>query len=236
MVALVLNSKQFAQYHRKLAERFRPTILRGVRAGAARAIGELVYATRTAPPANPAGIGSGGAVNTGQFARSWKVIPLPDGAEILNTAPHSAVVEGGRRAGSKFPPKDQLIAWIKRKILARPPKARKSRPRRSAEEQRAAVEKKRLEAAIRRVGAKDPVLGPRRPAKAKKPPPRKKGVRRTYSRDEQAARLYFPIARAIARRGLIARKILTLPTMQARILDLVTREVGEQLSREMGKL
>lgn len=235
-MALVLNSRQFAQYHRKLADRFRPTILRGVRSGAARAIGELVHATRTAPAANPAGIGTGGAVNTGQFVRSWKVIPLPDGAEILNTAPHAPVVDGGRRPGSRFPPRDALIAWIKRKILAPPPKPPRKSKRGSAEDQRAAAEKKRLEAAIRRTGAKDPVLGPRRPTRAKKPPPRRKGVRRTYSRDEQAARLYFPIARAIARRGLIGRKILTSSTMKARILDIVTREVGDQLHREMGKL
>lgn len=187
-MALVLDSKQFAAYHARLAEQFRPTVLRGVRAGAARAVGYLVERTRTAPPANPAGIGSGGAVNTGNLARRWRKVDLPDGAALTNDAPYSPVVDGGRRAGSKFPPKAALIAWIMRKLLTSPAKGKGKR---------------------------------------------KGGT--SASRLQQAARLYYPIARAIARRGLIARRIVSAPEAQTEIMRMVTMEVGAELAREHGR-
>jgi hypothetical protein len=237
---LVLNSKQFAAYHARLADQLKPTILRGMRAGAARAVGYLVQRTREAPPANPSGVGTGGAVNTGNFARRWRVIPLPDGVALDNDAPYAPIVDGGRRPG-KFPPKAELIAWIKRRILVKPkPKRggggkRSSGPRGSAEQERAKADEKRLAADIARFARKDPMLGPRRPPKPKPPQKRQRGVRKSYTIDEQAARLYFPIARAIARRGLIGRKILTAPTAQDEILGMVTREVAAEIGRTMAK-
>lgn len=234
-MALVLDSKQFAAYHQRLADQFRPTVLRGVRAGAARAVGYLVERTRTAPPANPAGIGTGGAVNTGNLARRWRKIDLPDGAALVNDAPYSPVVDGGRRPG-RFPPKAALIAWIKRRLLTKPKtKKRKFGPRDSREAARAKAEKSQLDARIRRFGGKDPQYGPRRPPKERKPPRRGTGRRRTYSLDEQAARLYFPIARAIARRGLLPRRIMSAPEAKTEIMRMVTQEVGAELAREQGR-
>lgn len=234
---LVLNAKQFAAYHSRLAEQLKPTILRGMRAGAARAVGYLVQRTREAPPANPSGVGTGGAVNTGNFARRWRVTPLPDGVALVNDSPYGPVIEEGRRPG-KFPPKAELIAWIKRRLLVKPKPTgtkRSSGQRGRSEQDRAKAAEKRLAADIARVGRKDPMLGPRRPQKPAPPPKRRRGVRKVYSTDEQAARLYFPIARAIARRGLIGRKILTAPTAQDEILGMVTREVAVEIGRSMAK-
>lgn len=234
-MALVLNSAQFANFHKRLAERFKPAVMRGVRSGAARAIPYLVQRTRTAPPANPGGVGSGGAVDTGALVQSWRVIAAPDGASIVNMAAHGANVEYGRKSGSKFPPRAPLIAWIKRKLLAKPKvKKRRFGPRNTKEQDREIADRRRLENAIRRVGAKDPQYGPRRP----KPDGRRKGDgrgKRTISADDQAARLYFPIARAIARRGLIARKLLTAPEAGEEILKLVTWEVTNELNRETSR-
>lgn len=231
---MVLDAAQFARYHERLAQNFRPAVLRGMRAGAARAIDLLVSRTRNAPAANPAGKGTGGAVNTGNFARRWRRIPMSNGVALVNDAPYGPIVDGGRRPG-KFPPRDPLIAWIKRKLLTKPKvKKRRFGPRPTDDERRKAAEKKRLDAAIRRVirggdGGKRKGPPPARP----EPDRRRRG--RTPSIDDQAARLYFPIARAIARRGLIARKILSAPEAQREILDMVTRGVVDELAREMGR-
>jgi hypothetical protein len=231
-VPLVLNTAQFADFHKRLAERFRPAVIRGIMAGAARAIPYLVDRTRTAPPANPGGVGSGGAVNTGALVRGWRVLAASDGASIVNVAAHAVNVEEGRRRGSKFPPRDPLIAWIKRKLLTKPKKKpRRFAPRSNREAEREARDRRRLEAAIRRVGAKDPKYGPRQ----QKPDSRRARVRRKLSTDEQAARLYFPIARAIARRGLIARKLITAPEAGAEILRLVSAAVVAELEKETAR-
>lgn len=175
-MALVLSSKEFAAYHARLAAQLRPTIIRGVHSGAARAVGFLVQRTRAAPPANPGGVGSGGAVNTGGFIRRWKSVRLPDGAELVNDSPYAGIVDPdaqyGRRPGSKFPPKDALIAWIKRRLS--------------------------VSQAV-------------------------------------AERLYFPIARAIARRGLLGRRILHDPEAKRAILDYVRADVRRELDKELAK-
>lgn len=230
-MALVLDSKQFAMYHARLAERFKPTLLRGVRAGAARAVSYLVDRTRTAPPANPSGIGEGGAVNTGNLVRRWRFVATPEGADLFNNAPYSPVVDGGRRPG-KFPPRDALIPWIMRRILTtRSPERRSNRPRRGqrvqSEKTRSEADRRRLQADILRV-ARGEQYGPKRPPDARR-------RSRTASLEDQAARLYFPIARSIARRGLLARRILTGAEARAHILDLVKRETLEQVNREFSQ-
>lgn len=226
-MALVLNSAQFAAYHQHLVDRFRPAVLRGVHAGAQRAIGYLVARTRTAPPANPAGKGSGGAVDTGAFVRGWRVLRNADGATLVNATAHGPFVEHGRRPGSMMPPRDPLIAWIKRKLLAKPKAPRKkSKPRTKSDAERMRSDQERTQRAVRAIAN-----GPRE-SKAKKPGRAKLGP----SADEQAARLYFPIARAIARRGLKGRKILDADEPRAEILRMVEREVVAELNRAMKNL
>lgn len=235
-MALVLSSKEFAAYHARLAAQLRPTIIRGVHSGAARAVGFLVQRTRAAPPANPGGVGSGGAVNTGGFIRRWKAVRLPDGAELVNDSPYAGIVDPdaqyGRRPGSKFPPKDALIAWIKRRLLARPPqKRRRAAPRTNADRERDAAQKSR----DKRIGA---FLRDHEPPKDRKPTAGAGGGgkrRAGPSADQLAARLYFPIARAIARRGLLGRRILHDPEAKRAILDYVRADVRRELDKELAK-
>lgn len=236
-MALVLSSKEFAAYHKRLADQLRPTIIRGVHSGAARAVGYLVQRTRAAPPANPGGVGTGGAVNTGGFIRRWKSVRLPDGAELVNDSPYAGIVDPdaqyGRRPGSKFPPKDALIAWIKRRLLARPPaKRRRSSPRTGGDRDRDAAQK------IRDKKIRD-FLRDHEGPKERKPAPAagSGGGRRGAgpSADQIAARLYFPIARAIARRGLLGRRILHDPEAKRAILDHVRADVRKELEKELAK-
>jgi hypothetical protein len=236
-MALVLNSREFAAYHARIAAQFRPAVMRGVHSGASRAVAYLVQRTRSAPPANPAGIGSGGAVNTGAFARRWKAIRLPDGAELVNDSPYAGIVdpEGqyGRRPGSKLPPKAPLIAWIKRRLLTTSkPVRRKQKPRGTADQQREASDRARTQKAIGEF-TKTPRYGPRRPERYG--PERKPKRGRVKSIDDQAARLYFPIARAIARRGLLGRKILHDHSAKSEIIDFVRIDVRKELEIELSR-
>lgn len=116
MTLLRLNSQEFARYHQQLADRFRPALVRGAHSGAARCVAYLVQRTREAPPANPAGVGEGGAVNTGNLLRGWRWKPLDDGAIVHNLQGYSPIVELGRRAGSKMPPLAAIVPWIRRRL------------------------------------------------------------------------------------------------------------------------
>lgn len=244
-VALILNSAEFARYHQRLADRFRPAIVRGVHSGAARAVGYLVQKTREAPPANPAGIGSGGAVNTGAFARGWRALRNPDGAELVQVMPYGPIVDRGRRPGSKFPPRDALIAWILRRLLTRPTqKRRQFGPRPTDEQQRAAADKARREKAVRGFNAETARRNREDRERDRAHPPKERerkddrrpggGGRRGRAMDRaaEAARLYFPIARAIARRGLRGRQILSKPEHRRDIIDFVRADVARELERE----
>lgn len=232
MAVLRMNSKEFAQYHRRLANQFKPTLLRGIRSGAQRAVAYLVEQTRLAPPANPAGIGSGGAVNTGAFIREWRSMPTSDGAVVINRKPYGPIIDGGRRPGAKMPPKQAIVEWIKRRLLTSKPKKKtgKAGPRTITDKQRELADRKRLEQQKRRLldGEKH---GP-------KPPPQygpKQKSKASLALDKQADRLSWVIRRAIARRGLIGRKILTGDTSQRAIRDMVRKEMIHEIDRELAK-
>lgn len=172
MTVLRMNAQEFARYHRRLAEQFKPTLLKGIRSGAQRAIAYLQTQTRLAPPANPKGIGTGGAVNTGRFLGGWRSKAIPEGAVITNDRPYGPIVERGRRQGAKMPPAADIIAWIQRRLG-------KSR--------------------------------------------------------EEAIALRFVISRAISRRGLLGRFIMTSNTAQAEIAKLVQAEMAHELEHAQGE-
>ena len=88
----------------------------GAYVAAMRGIDMMHRETRSAPPANPAGKGSGGAVNTGAFLHRWKAARLADGARTYNSSPYGPIIEHGRRKGSSMPPKQAIIAWIMRRL------------------------------------------------------------------------------------------------------------------------
>jgi hypothetical protein len=169
MAVLRMDPKQFALYQHKLAQRFTPILLRGVQAGAQRVVALMIERTTSAPPANPAGIGGGGAVNTGDFRRRWRARPLPDGAVVTNDHPASPTIEHGRRPG-KRPPRDPIAQWARRRL----------------------------------------------------------GLSET-----EAMSVAFLVARAIGRRGLIGRKIMTAPEAQTRIEWLIRNEIIHEINLEL---
>jgi len=171
MAVLRMDARQFARYQHRLAKNFRRVLLRGVHAGAQRAVAYMVERTRTAPPANPGGVGEGGAVNTGDFVRRWRMRALPDGAVVTNDDPKGPHIEHGRRPG-KMPPIAAIAAW-----------------------------------AFRRLGLSV----------------------------EEAKRAAYPMALAIARRGLLPRQIMTSQDAQDRILYLVREEMIHEIDRELSR-
>lgn len=115
MASTKITTKQFAEYMGKLGASWRPAMLRGTLAGAARTIPWLMQRTALAPPASPRG--TPGAVNLGLYKAAWRSAPLPNGARVFNTQPYSSIIERGRRpshvgrSGIR-----NLEGWARRKL------------------------------------------------------------------------------------------------------------------------
>lgn len=56
-------------------------------------------------------------VDRGTYLRSWAVYDIPNGARVYSKAPYAAVIESGRRPGSRMPPVDVIARWVRRKGL-----------------------------------------------------------------------------------------------------------------------
>jgi len=67
------------------------------------------------------------AVDRGVYRRGWRYRSLDDGAELVNTAAHSANVEAGRRKGARMPPVESIQGWVHRKGLVAKGRNRKGR-------------------------------------------------------------------------------------------------------------
>lgn len=113
---VTMNPAQWAKYMVGLGPKLLPAAERGLYAGALRALPKLQLWTRTAQAANPTNTGQGGAVNTGAFLRGWKARAIAGGAEVRNDAPYSGVVEYGRRAGARAPPRAEIARWVQRRM------------------------------------------------------------------------------------------------------------------------
>jgi predicted CopG family antitoxin len=114
-----IDAKDYSAYLRNIATAEIPkAIERGCLSGALRCIPIVQRSTETAPPANPAGKGVGGAFNYGDYKRAWKATPTKGGAAVFNDRLYAAVIEEGRRAGAKMPPSDpDVIAhWVQRHL------------------------------------------------------------------------------------------------------------------------
>lgn len=116
MATLRFDLRNYPRYLELAGPRLVQAGKRAILSAALRAVALMQRRTDLAPPANPAGIGSGGAVNTGHFRRAWKATPAPDGAYLFNDAPYAGVVEFGRRAGSRMPPRDVIAHWAQRRL------------------------------------------------------------------------------------------------------------------------
>jgi hypothetical protein len=114
-ITLNLTVEQFARHHGRLATQLLPAVHRGLRSGIMRALVMLQRKTREAGPAGPV-LSTGGAVDTGSFLRGWKTRPTPTGGVLENVAPHSAVVEEGRRPNRRAPPSQVMYEWARRRL------------------------------------------------------------------------------------------------------------------------
>lgn len=56
------------------------------------------------------------AFDTGNMTRSWRADVEAQTIRLVNTAPYGPAVTGGRRAGSRMPPPQALVAWVRRKL------------------------------------------------------------------------------------------------------------------------
>ncbi len=121
---LILTPKQFAEQAKKLGPNFVKAARKGALAGAYRAIPIIHKAVGAAPPANPAGIGVGGAVNTGHYKRAWKAERTAEGARVYNQASYASIIESGRRPG-KMPPIETIVRWAMRRMSITEKKARR---------------------------------------------------------------------------------------------------------------
>lgn len=113
---VAMSMSQWAKYLFRLKDNAYKAARRGARSGALRAIPTLHTATSEAPPANPMGVGEGGAVNTGRFKRSWKWSLIPHGAMVFNNAPYAPPVEYGRNPSGQFPPIKAIAQWAQRRL------------------------------------------------------------------------------------------------------------------------
>ena len=165
---MTMSTIEYERYIKSLKSDMIPAALRGVKSGALRCLPILHKYTRMAPPANPQRKGTGGAVNTGQYLRSWKTGSITYGVRVFNDASYASVIEVGRRKRSKFPPQKPIAKWAQRRLGL------------SVEESEAAA---------------------------------------------------FAIARAIAQRGLIGRKVMAraFPEMERAVLDDMMHEVDAVL-------
>lgn len=113
---LKIDIKDYPGFYKKLGPRMLVAAKRGALRGGMRAVTTLHKATRDAGPANPQGVGTGGAFNTGEFNRAWKAEGTDYGARVYNDRPYAGVIEGGRRPGSRFPPMKLVARWAQRRL------------------------------------------------------------------------------------------------------------------------
>ena len=116
MTTMVVTFPEWTRWLKRLGKRYMPAVQRGLLSGAARSLVLLQNRTRDARPANPMRKGEGGAVNTGQYLRSWRTERVPGGVRVWNSAPYAPIVEFGRRKGAKMPPVAEMEIWARRRL------------------------------------------------------------------------------------------------------------------------
>ncbi len=113
MAVLKLNPAQYANWIDRMAADFPHVMSAAAVSGAMSCVPVMHKATDESPP--PSGEGGNGAFFIGTYKRAWKAGHHPEGAWIYNGMPYAAVIEHGRRPGSRMPPWRALVAWCKRK-------------------------------------------------------------------------------------------------------------------------
>jgi hypothetical protein len=172
-MAIRVDPSKLGHLEAQLQHRLVAIKSRAALSAAQRSVALMQQRTRQAPPANPSGIGQGGAVNTGNYLRRWRAMRQANGASVYNPTPYAGVIELGRRPGSRMPPVGIIARWIQR----------------------------RLSVSI-----------------------------------EVARQSAFIIARAIAERGLLGRRVMTHPTALRKMAKFFQDEFTKELDRELMKL
>ena len=116
MAGVVITPRDWERYIARLGKQYIPAAKRGILSGALHSIPIMHRRTQEAPPANPNGKGTGGAVNYRNYLRSWKAERIDNGATIYNEAPYAGIIEDGRRPGAKAPPREAIARWVQRKL------------------------------------------------------------------------------------------------------------------------
>ncbi len=108
---------------RRLGDKAEVAVNKAATSLSMRALAIVQDAVRTAPPANPSGKGSGGAVNTGRYLSAWEAAPKQQSGSFgvliqapNSRAPYAAVIEYGRRPGSRPPPVEPIARWAQRRL------------------------------------------------------------------------------------------------------------------------
>lgn len=111
-----ISIKHLPKQLRDMASAAGPAMKRGLLSGAMRCIPLLQNRVRNAPPANPSGLGTGGAVDTGAYLQAMTARATPSGAIITNKRKYAAVIDDGRRVGARPPPRRVLEKWVMRRL------------------------------------------------------------------------------------------------------------------------
>lgn len=126
-VTVKVDVRDLGKLMEKRAKAFPAALRKGLLAGVMRSLPIIQQAVREAPPANPQGIGSGGAVNTGNYLQAWRAEATSHGARLTNLAsPYNAIIEHGRRAGSKAPRTNMIAIWAQRRLGLSPEEAKRA--------------------------------------------------------------------------------------------------------------
>ncbi len=117
MSRVKISMRQFSAYTSQLGSKFDAAIKLGLQSARARAVPVMVQATAEAPPANPQGVGTGGAFNNGYYSARWQSELIGEnGVRVFNDAPYAGIIEDGRRPNSRFPPRGPIARWAQRRL------------------------------------------------------------------------------------------------------------------------
>lgn len=105
MTIVRIDLDQLSATYSKLGPRMVDALKRGAMRGAHHAVAILQQATSKK-----------GVVNTGFYKRAWKAEKTGYGARVYNQAPYASIMEHGRRAGKRMPPKEPIVRWIQRRL------------------------------------------------------------------------------------------------------------------------
>uniref|UniRef100_A0A6H1Z9C1 Tail protein n=1 Tax=viral metagenome TaxID=1070528 RepID=A0A6H1Z9C1_9ZZZZ len=114
MKTIKISAEDFPAAVYAEVERFNKELVKAMRITAARSLGVVMEKINTAKPHSP--------VDNGLYRASWAVENHDDGATMYNPLIYAGIMELGRRAGRRPPPRDVIKRWVRRKFKIKVPK------------------------------------------------------------------------------------------------------------------